>query len=369
MDSKEETTKLYTEQEEKGITLDVIDDTNQINKSKEKKHKGKSRVKKIVKRTLVTIGIILLLYIIFNFICSIIEENKVKSYNYGQTINVNGHKMVVNIKGENNAPTIVFLTGYIVCSPVLFYKPLLQLLSEKYKVVTIEPFNYGLSDIVEEDRNAEKIVPELHSCIEQLQLKNYYLMAHSLGGIYSVYYANKYPNEVSGFIGFDNAVPKLIDYSEGDPKDLGQGASKLNIVNFLGLNRMASLFNHRSLISVYLYDKYNYTSEEIDMFRNIALARGYNKGIRNEGNEGITKSYKISYDMKFPKNIPLVHFLSSSLCKMAEYKQLHVDIGNESILNEVIELKGKHGFFLFEHNDVILENINKIMNVTKIQTN
>ena len=37
-------------------------------------------------------------------------------------------------------------------------------------------------------------------------------MPHSISGIYSAYYANKYPYEVKAFIGIDAALPKVTEY-------------------------------------------------------------------------------------------------------------------------------------------------------------
>ncbi len=55
------------------------------------------------------------------------------------------------------------------------------------------------------------IVDEPHECTQKLGCDRYYLMAHSLSGLYSLYWANTYPQEVAGFIGIDPSVPKQSD--------------------------------------------------------------------------------------------------------------------------------------------------------------
>jgi pimeloyl-ACP methyl ester carboxylesterase len=331
---------------------------NDLNKNISKPKTKKSMVKKVLLYIFGTLGVLLLLYILLNVICLLYEKHKVKSYNYGTTVNVNGHKMNINTVGESNEPTIVFLTGYIVPSPVIYYKPLTELLSKTYKVITIEPFGYGLSDIVDEERTIENIVPELHSCVEQLNIKNYYLMAHSLGGMYSLYYANQYPNEVIGFIGFDTTVPKIAGNDEKIRNSINSSVKKYYWFNFFGLNRMMSLFNNSNLIVPLPVKVYNYSDEEISMFRNVELAKGSNKNIVDEAFQSI-HGLDVIDNMKFPKNITLLHFDSSKNTKsFSNYEQLHKDVGSESLSNEVISLEGGHGDFLFKHNDIIVSKLN-----------
>ncbi|OUM61236.1 hypothetical protein PIROE2DRAFT_12821 [Piromyces sp. E2] len=271
------------------------------------------------------------------------KPKKINSYNYGTAINVNNHKMIVDIKGESNEPTIVFLTGFITPSPVINYRPLSELLSKTYKFIIIEPFGYGLSDSVDEERTIENVTAELHRCIEQLHLKNYYLMAHSLG--------------VVGFIGFDTIAPKINSFDDSGNKDsLAKGAKTAYWFNLLGLNRMMSLFNKSNLI-IHLSKRFKYTDEEISMFRNIELAKSINKNIVSEG-ENTIRGLEVIDNMKFPKNMTLLHYLSTQNTNgVSNFKQCHIDVGSESLSNEVIILEGKHYDFLIQHNDEITKKL------------
>lgn len=65
----------------------------------------------------------------------------------------------------------------------------------------MEPFGYGLSDQVDTERSIENIIEELYTCLEEIGVHQYYLMAHSISGLYSLYYANTYPEKIHGFIG------------------------------------------------------------------------------------------------------------------------------------------------------------------------
>ena len=75
-------------------------------------------------------------------------------------------------------------------------------------MITVEPFGYGLSDQVDTERSIENIIEELYTCLEEIGVHQYYLMAHSISGLYSLYYANTYLEKIHGFIGIDYSVPK-----------------------------------------------------------------------------------------------------------------------------------------------------------------
>ncbi|ORX44878.1 hypothetical protein BCR36DRAFT_585984 [Piromyces finnis] len=332
------------------------------NLKKDTLKKKKSKIREIIKIISSLIGIILSVYIFFNVTCYIFEDLKVQSYNYGTSMDVNGHNMVIDIVGESNEPSIVLLSDYNIPSPVIYYKPLTELLSKTYKVITIEPFGYGLSDIVNEERTIENIVTELHSCIEQLKLKDYYLMAHSLGGMYSLYYSNKYSNEVKGAIGFDTIVPKIEESMKTEVDSLYKTVNSDHIKNIIGYNRMASTLNNDYLIVPLMNpSNYTYTDDEKEMFTNIELNKGFNKSIRNEGRK-IDYNLGMIHNMKYPKNMTLLNFISTERCdSLPNYQKLQTDVGDESISNEIIKITGKHKDFLFQHNDEIIKNLNKLI--------
>lgn len=81
-------------------------------------------------------------------ICNKIEKGKIEPY--GQLVPVDGKNMNVTIHG-NGEETVVLLPGYGTAAPGIDFKPLVDKLSPFYKVVVIEPFGYGLSDITEKN--------------------------------------------------------------------------------------------------------------------------------------------------------------------------------------------------------------------------
>jgi pimeloyl-ACP methyl ester carboxylesterase len=154
----------------------------------------------------IAIAIVLFLVIVFivNIVCNKSEQEKIETY--GQSVTVDGKNMNVLIQGEGEE-TVVLLPGYGTAAPALDFEMLVKELSPYYKVIVIEPFGYGLSDVTEKERILENMVNEIHEALQSLNIDRYILMGHSISGIYGLDYVNKYENEVSAFVGIDSSVP------------------------------------------------------------------------------------------------------------------------------------------------------------------
>lgn len=158
----------------------------------------------------IIIAIVLFLAIVYtvNLISNKSEQNKIEPY--GQLVPVDGKNMNVYIQGKGEE-TVVLLPGYGTAAPALDFKALIDELSPFYKVVMIEPFGYGLSDLTKKERSTENIVSEIHEALQALNIDRYILMGHSISGIYGLDYVNKYENEVSAFVGLDSSVPSISE--------------------------------------------------------------------------------------------------------------------------------------------------------------
>ncbi len=130
----------------------------------------------------------------------------------GQLVEVDGRDIHVYTKGRGEN-TIVLLSGLGTTAPALDFEPLVNELSKDNKVVVVEPFGYGWSDITNKKRTVENSVSEIREALQKSDIKGpYILMPHSVSGVYSMYYANKYPDEVKAIIGIDPTLPKALDY-------------------------------------------------------------------------------------------------------------------------------------------------------------
>lgn len=165
-----------------------------------------------LKVILIIIAVIVLFVIISlvrHKICSSNEKDLLKPL--GELVEVNGHNMSVYTEGEGEK-TLVFMSGGGTCSPILDFKSLYSLLSDKYKIAVVEKFGYGFSDIVDENRDIDTILSETRTALDKAGVKGpYVLCPHSLSGLEALYWAQKYPEEVEAIIGLDMAVPGYYD--------------------------------------------------------------------------------------------------------------------------------------------------------------
>ena len=112
----------------------------------------------------------------------------------------------------SGSKTFVFLSGAGTCSPILDFKSLYSLLSDDYRIVVVEKFGYGYSDVVDEDRNIQTILSETRLALNKAGIEGLYVLCpHSMSGIEALYWAQKYPDEIEAIIGLDMAVPEYYE--------------------------------------------------------------------------------------------------------------------------------------------------------------
>ncbi len=304
------------------------------------------------------LSIIAVVPLVWNYFCKKSELDKVRSA-YGQGIEIAGIKMTADVKGQGNEPTIILLPGWGSASPILEFLPLAKALAENFCVITIEPFGYGLSDENSKERKISIIVEELHECTQKLGCGEYYLMAHSISGLYSLYWANEYPQEVKGFIGIDPSVPKQSD-QEPFPVSVVTlnrlSAYLQQAKNILGITRLKSIRKPQK--AVYADNSYVYTKEELNVFRILSMNFVNNKTVMNEL-DCMESNLEVVRKMKFPKDIPVLQFVSEDNCELiAAWEQLHREVITETDKSEVLRLDGGH-YLHFEYKEEIVDKVNE----------
>lgn len=173
-------------------------------------------MKRVLRKSLIVVlamMIILVLFVIISFVRHKICSSKEKDLRtpLGALVEVNGHNMSVYIEGKEDK-TLVFLSGGGTCSPILDFKSLYSLLTDEYKIVVVEKFGYGFSDVVDENRDIDTILSETRTALEKAEVQGPYILCpHSMSGLEALYWAQKYPKEVEAIIGLDMAVPGYYD--------------------------------------------------------------------------------------------------------------------------------------------------------------
>jgi pimeloyl-ACP methyl ester carboxylesterase len=91
---------------------------------------------------------------------------------------------------------------------------LAELWSKKYSVLLFDRPGYGQSTISERDRTPENIALELDDLVQKLEIKNFILIGHSLGGLYAYQYVKMFPGKVKSLILVDPVSPDNIRFKK-----------------------------------------------------------------------------------------------------------------------------------------------------------
>ncbi|PKU53014.1 alpha/beta hydrolase [Lysinibacillus fusiformis] len=286
------------------------------------------------------VAIILFLAIVFlvNIVCSKIEQGKIETY--GQSVAVDGKTMNVFIQGEGEE-TVVLLPGYGTAAPALDFKFLVDELSPFYKVVVIEPFGYGLSDLTEKERSTENIVSEIHEALQRLHIERYILMGHSISGLYGLDYVNKYPEEVSAFVGLDSSVPtiseKKIDSS---------------IIRTIKLLKKSGLARLQVKLGDDPYAVLPYDDKTKEQLRILKHKNMYNPSQLNEA-EMMYENFKAAENKSFPKNLPMIFFIQENHPVTDRWIPEHKKQIEDSINGKVMTFEGDHYLYRTKAKEIV----------------
>ncbi|MBR7796962.1 alpha/beta hydrolase [Agaribacter marinus] len=224
----------------------------------------------------------------------------------GQLVEVNGDKMHVYVKGEGEK-TIVLLSGAGTAAPALDYEPLIKEMAKNNRIVVVETFGYGWSETTNKKRTVENIVEEIRTALYKANIKGpYILMPHSISGIYSLYYANKYPDEIKAIICNDCTLPQVVDYFNESIPTIPR---YINVLASTGATRLAVYLNSAK----YLPEAENgtYSLENLEKTKILSAWNLGNKNIIAEVNE-INHNIDKTVNMSFPTDTPVLIFTKYS---------------------------------------------------------
>lgn len=258
-----------------------------------------------MKKILKLIGIIIVIVIIFMIISyinhriNLSKEDELFVPN-GEMVEVNGHRIHVYTEGKGDI-TLVFMSGGGTSSPTLDFKSLFSLLSDDYRIVVVEKAGYGFSDVVDIDRDIDNVLSETREALAKAKIRGPYILCpHSMSGIEALYWAQKYPDEVTAIIGLDMAVPESYEeYNINGPIiKLSAFAANIGITRWIPSISESDAIKHGTL-----------TEKEKELYKVIFYRRTATKTMLNEVQE-IKKSAS-----KVKKNgvpdVPILMFSSN----------------------------------------------------------
>ena len=164
----------------------------------------------------------------------------------GELVTVNEHKIHVYRDGNADAPTIVFMSGHCTVSPVYDFKVLYEKLLPDFRIIVVEKFGYGYSDIFDSPCDIDTLVSIQRQALATLGETGPYILApHSMSGIEAIRWKQKFPDEVSGIIGIDMGTP--LSFSVWTDKQIKQTVLLMKVLRGLKLASALSSVSNLSL--------------------------------------------------------------------------------------------------------------------------
>ena len=186
-------------------------------------------------------------------------------------------------------------------------------LVEKFRVIRYDLRRHGLTGPAPDNEyKLESYVSDLSMLIQYLELDNFVLVGHSMGGRISLKYAIENPESVNGLV--------LISASGAPPKEKTAKPMALRLMkNSLGralIRRMWSRKMAKSSLEDMVFDSSVITDEEIDRMWDFSRYPGSMDAMFKEFSE-IWNDFESTEINEFSKNTLLIWGEEDTICPMA----------------------------------------------------
>ena len=310
--------------------------------------------KKMLKIILIIILVIVALFfgIYINHKILLNKESNLRTP-LGQLVEIEGSNMSIYSEGSGEK-TIVFMSGGGTCSPILDFKSLYSLLTDEYRIAVVEKFGYGFSDTVDKDRDIDSILEDTRAALTAAGINAPYILCpHSMSGLEALYWAKKYPEEISAIIGLDMAVPQYYE-------NMKINLPLIRVAGFaaqIGVTRLIPGISESDAIK-----NGTLSDNEKEIYRAVFYNRTATATMINETEE-VKENAKTVESMGIPQ-LPMILFISDGSGGTGFDKETWRRIPKEFISQidggEYIELDCPHYIHNYEY-ETISENIKEFL--------
>lgn len=191
----------------------------------------------------------------------------------GELVNVNGHNMHIYKQGDISKPKLVLMAGSATVAPIYDFKVLYEKLVDDFRVIVIEKFGYGYSEIYDSPGDIDSLVSLQKQALEAIGEKGpYILMPHSMSGLEALRWKQIYSDDVRAIIGNDMATP--LTYSVWTEEKVAIKVKMMKTTTKYGISKFLCQLNNKGL-----------TNEEIQQHKLLRKRNAFNICYINEANE------------------------------------------------------------------------------------
>jgi len=202
----------------------------------------------------------------------------------GELVPINGHNVHIYRDGKSDVPVIVFMAGHCTVSPVYDFKVLYEKLLPHFRVVVIEKYGYGYSDIFDSPCDIDTLVSTQRAALAALGEAGPYILApHSMSGLEAIRWKQKYPDDVFAIIGIDMATP--LSFSVWKEEDIRKTVRLMQVLRSL---KLASILTSVSDLAL--------TEEELKQHKLLKTRNTFNVCCINEAREVLHNANLVGAD-------------------------------------------------------------------------
>lgn len=171
-------------------------------------------------------------------------------------------------------------------------------MNDDYRIVVIEKYGYGFSDVVDTERSFTTILRQDREVLEKAGIEGPFILCpHSLSGLEAILWAQDYPDEVEAIVGLDNVLPRTYD--------------NYDVEGTLKLEGLFTVARELGIARLYYSDSFlpdSLSKEDKDLYRAIASRNLVNVDVMNEG-KAIFDAVRL-IDSKPKPDVPMIMFIS-----------------------------------------------------------
>ena len=293
----------------------------------------------------IILGVVIVLLLIKSIHYRVKVKNimsQLKKDGYCNLVSAGDYKLnALKVGNENGKHKIICCSGLDDSTMNFSWRNMTKSIEEDNQLIFIDRAGYGFSEDTKTDRTVEQIVEDYRTVLKNMGEEGpYVLLAHSIGGLYTTYWQNKYPDEIEDVIFMDGTLCTYVD-QKGAKHEKTQWHI-LNVAEKVGLESifMKSFYGN-------LADSDSMTNKELDM--NVYM---FSKTTCSHANMSevnlLYQNAKTVLDNLKPNDIPKLFIDASySFDEKPELKETYWTPLEEKIGKcEYVPLHGKHAIYM-----------------------
>ena len=176
------------------------------------------------------------------------------------------------------------MAGSGTVAPVYDFKVLYKKLANNFRIIVIEKFGYGYSDIYNSPCDIDTLISIQRQALEIIGETGPYILApHSMSGLEAIRWKQKYPHDISAIIGIDMATP--LTYNNWSEEEIKKRARLMRVATRLKFANVLCQLNNRSL-----------TMDEIKQHELLKKRNAFNICCINEAKEVLKNAKTVGAD-------------------------------------------------------------------------